>query len=115
MLKINVEKILIYPIIGIYQIERESPQELWLDLTLDIKRVSFEDKIETTVEYRELVENLVMTINQTSFYLIETLAEYIINKCAANKLVTAVKINLYKPSALKNGLVKLETEKIVCN
>jgi dihydroneopterin aldolase len=112
MLKINIEKILIYPIVGIFDSERTAPQELWLDLALNIKRESTDDDIQTTLEYSELVERLTTKINQTRFFLIETLADYIIDICADNKFVTGVKINLYKPSALKNGLVKLEVEKI---
>lgn len=112
MLKINIEGILIYPIIGVYKTERDAPQELRLDLSLYLERKSKEDKIESTVDYGQLVDELTKKINQTSFYLIETLADYIIDLCINKEFVTGVKLDLYKPTALKNGLVSLEVERL---
>lgn len=112
MLKINIEGILVYPIIGVYQVERDAPQELWLDLSLHLERINKEDKIETTVDYGQLVDELTKAINQTDFYLVETLAEYVIDCCISKKFVSGVRLNIYKPKALQNGLVSLEVERL---
>jgi dihydroneopterin aldolase len=64
-------------VIGIYDWEREIKQTLYLDLEMatDIRKAAESDAIEHTLDYKAISKRLTTFINDSSFFLVETLAE----------------------------------------
>ncbi len=115
MFNIHIQNISLCPIIGVYEAERVSPQELFLDLVLRCTRHNLSDDIQTTVDYSVVVPSLVTHINTTRYRLIETLADDILNFCINYPNIEQVNLRLYKPSALLNGLVSISNSKTKCS
>jgi 7,8-dihydroneopterin aldolase/epimerase/oxygenase len=108
---IHIQNISVYPIIGVYDTERQRPQELLLDLSLTCIQDNLRDDIRTTVDYSNVVPRLVSHIQRTRYFLIETLSEEILTFCLRYPGVEKVDLRLYKPEALKNGLVSITNSK----
>ena len=67
------------PVIGIYDWEREIRQQVIVDLEMgtDVKDAAASDNIDHTLNYKSISERVVDFTNNSSFGLIETLAEKI--------------------------------------
>ena len=64
-------------IIGVYDWERQVRQNILLDLelTTDISRGASSDKMEDTLDYKQVCKELTGFVEGSSFMLLETLAE----------------------------------------
>lgn len=89
--------------IGVAEWERPLKQIISLDFELltDVRKVAASDNIEDTINYRSIAKRLIEYIEQSSFTLIETLAE----RCAEIILnefnVKAVRLRMSKPGAVR--------------
>jgi dihydroneopterin aldolase len=68
-------------VIGIYDWEREIKQTVVLDLEMsaDIRKAAESDHIDDTLDYKAVAKRLITFVEESSFQLVETLAE----RCAA--------------------------------
>jgi len=64
-------------VIGIYDWEQEIKQPVILDLEMgtDVARAAASDRIEDTVDYKEVSKRLMQFVGEGRFALVETLAE----------------------------------------
>ncbi|OOZ37210.1 dihydroneopterin aldolase [Solemya velesiana gill symbiont] len=64
-------------VIGIYDWEREIKQTVVLDLEMgaDISKAAASDSIEDTLDYKAVSKRLIAFVEESSFQLVETLAE----------------------------------------
>jgi dihydroneopterin aldolase len=64
-------------IIGVYDWEKEIKQTVILDLEMgvDVARAAATDRIEDTVDYKEVSKRLRQLVSDSRFELVETLAE----------------------------------------
>lgn len=64
-------------VIGIYDWEREIRQTVILDMEMagDVARAAASDQIEDTINYKAVSKRLIDFIEESSFQLVETLAE----------------------------------------
>lgn len=102
---IFIEQIKADAIIGIYPHERVAKQPLNLDIEMsyDAQQAIASDNIKYALDYHKICNELVEYINNSSFQLIETLAESIANKILSNDNVAKVKVKLSKPNALEHA------------
>lgn len=92
-------------IIGIYEWERELKQTVILDLEMatDIRPAAETDDIEDTVNYKAVAKRLIHFVENSDFYLVETLAEKITEIILKEFSVPWVKLTLNKKGAIRGA------------
>jgi len=100
-----VEDLRIETVIGIYDWERKIRQVVALDLEMafDNRRPAASDRIEDTLNYKAVSKRLSAFVEESSFQLVETLAE----RCAQIVLdefkVPWLRLKLSKPGAVRGS------------
>ena len=101
--KIYIADLSLRCIIGLNDWERTQKQDVLINITLyaDLSRSGQTDRIEDSVNYKEIKKQIIEMAENSSFYLVERLAEGIAQICLAHPLVQAVRIKVDKPGALR--------------
>ncbi len=101
--KIHIRDILLRCIIGLYDHERHSKQDVVINITLhaDLRDAGVSDDIEKTVDYKTIKEKIVSLVEGSSFNLVEALAENIASVCLESEGVQKVDVLVEKPGALR--------------
>ena len=100
-----IEGLEIETLIGIYVWERRIRQPLVFDLELafDNRKPAASDDIADTLDYKAVSKRLIQFVSESSFGLVETLAE----RCAALVIeefgVEVVRLKLSKPGAVRGA------------
>ncbi|HLS83524.1 MAG TPA: dihydroneopterin aldolase [Arenimonas sp.] len=103
--KVFIEGLQIECVIGIYDWERKIRQPVLLDIEMafDNTRPAGTDAIEDTLDYKAVSKRLIQFVSESSFGLVETLAE----RCAAIILdefgVRQLRLKLSKPGAVRGA------------
>jgi len=89
-------------IIGIYDHERNNPQKVVFDIDMqfDTAKAAASEDIEDALNYKSICDQLSEYVGQSSFQLIETLAEKVADLIIADYGVEQVRVGLQKPDAL---------------
>ena len=100
-------------IIGIYDWEREQQQIVSLDLEMgsDIAKAAATDTIENALDYKAVAKRLINFIENSEFYLVETMTEQVTEIVLKEFNVPWEKLRLRKPGAVtgsKDGGVIIE-------
>ena len=92
-------------IIGIYEWEREIRQTVILDLEMatDIRKAAETDDIRYTVDYKAVAKRLIHFVENSDFYLVETLAEKITEILLTEFDIPWVKLCLNKRGAIRGA------------
>ena len=113
--KILIKDLRVTGIIGIYERERITPQEMLINLILftDTRRAALSDDIADCVDY-EKVSNAVRAHAQSSHRLtVEALAEDLANLCLQTPDVQKVNIRVEKTQAIEfTSAVGVEIERV---
>jgi D-erythro-7,8-dihydroneopterin triphosphate epimerase len=101
--KIYITDLLLRCVIGLNDWERTQKQDVLINITLyaDLSRACQSDRIEDSIDYKELKKQIIALVESSSFYLIERLADSIAQICLAPLLVKAATIRVDKPGALR--------------
>ncbi len=101
--KIHIRDLVVRCIIGIEPIERKEKQDVVINITLftNIQKASKTDNIADTIDYKKIKKNVLSFVENSSFYLLETLAEEIARICLIDDKVKGVNIIVDKPGALR--------------
>ena len=101
--KILIIDLLVHCVIGVNEDERRDKQDVIINLTLyaDLHKPGKSDKFEDTVDYRSIKKQVISAVENSSYYLIEALAERIAEICLKNPLVQKVRVTVEKPAALR--------------
>ena len=99
---IFIQQLKIDTIIGVYKHERTVKQTIYIDLELqyDCKQACVSDNLKYALDYHKLANDIQMFVSQSSFQLIEALADSIANKILKDKRIQQLKLTLSKPQAL---------------
>ncbi|MBT6331097.1 MAG: dihydroneopterin aldolase [Gammaproteobacteria bacterium] len=97
-----IKELCIETVIGIYDWERKIKQVVCIDLELgtEIKQASESENIEYTVDYKAVAKKTKALIQESEFFLIETLAEETIKMIFRDFNITHVKGRFSKPGAV---------------
>ena len=92
-------------VIGIFGWERKVKQKIWIDLKFptDAGLASRRDRIEDALNYKDVAKLLHQEIPKTRFRLVESLAEYIANRCLDQFGLKAVTVRISKPGAIRGA------------
>jgi len=93
------------PVIGIYDWEREIRQDVYIDLVMatDIKKAAGSDDIQHALNYKSISDRVIEFSNNSSFGLIETLAEQLAIIVRQEFDVPWVQVCVHKPGAIEQA------------
>jgi len=101
--RIYVRDLQLRCIIGIYPQERKDRQDVIVNLVLEgpFSEAARTDNIEHTANYKTITKQIIQLVEESEFFLIETLAERISAVCLADPRVFKATVTLDKPGALR--------------
>lgn len=99
---IFIEKLRVDTIIGVYPNERQIKQPLIIDIDMsyDATQAAASDNLKYALDYHEVCKDIHVFVSQSSYQLIETLANAIAQRILKIKGVIKVIIKVSKPDAL---------------
>lgn len=101
--KIHIRDLHLRCIIGIFPDERRERQDISIDVTLytDLRAAGRSDRIEDTVDYKNIKKEIVDMVENSTYYLIEKLAQEVADVVLEHEGVARVLITVDKPGALR--------------
>ena len=101
--RIFIRELALRCIIGIYPEERREKQDIVIDVAMhcDLRKAGRSDDLNDTVDYKAIKKAILKLVENSSFQLIESLAENIADIALANDKVQQVVISIDKPGALR--------------
>jgi len=92
-------------VIGIYDWERAIKQTIHLDLEMgtDIARAAASDHIDDTLNYKAVSKRVIAFVEESSFQLVETLAERIVELVLTEFDVPWMRLTLNKGGAVRGA------------
>lgn len=103
--KIFLDELKIDTIIGIWDWERKIRQTVIIDLEMsaDIATAAASDSVEDTLNYKSVAKRVQQFVGDSSFQLVETLAERIAGIIRDEFDVAWVKVRVHKPGAIRGS------------
>ena len=90
-------------IIGIRDDERRDKQDIIINIALsaDLSKPGKSDDFEDTVDYSAIKKRIVSLVEESSYFLVEALAERIAEICLEYPMVEEAQVTVEKPAALR--------------
>ena len=103
--KIFLHELKIDTVIGIWDWERKIHQTVIIDLEMaaDIARAAATDDVADTLNYKSVAKRVQEFVGESSFQLVETLAERIAGIIRDEFGVAWVKVTVHKPGAIRGS------------
>ena len=103
--KIFLDELRIETIIGIWEWERRIRQTVVIDLEMsaDIAKAAATDDVADTLNYKLVAKRLQEFVGNSSFQLVETLAERIAGIIRDEFAVAWVRVKVHKPGAIRGS------------
>jgi len=103
--KIFLHELKIDTIIGIWDWERKIRQTVIIDLEMsaDIAKAAATDSVEDTLNYKSVAKRIQEFVGNSSFQLVETLAERIAGIIRDEFGVAWVMVRVHKPGAIRGS------------
>ncbi len=103
--RIFLDELKIETIIGIWEWERKIRQTVIIDLEMsaDIAKAAATDDVADTLNYKLVAKRLQEFVGESSFQLVETLAERIAGLIRDEFDVAWVRVKVHKPGAIRGS------------
>jgi dihydroneopterin aldolase len=103
--RIFLDELKIETIIGIWEWERKIRQTIVIDLEMsaDIATAAASDDVADTLNYKLVAKRLQEFVGESSFQLVETLAERIAGIIREEFNVAWVRVKVHKPGAIRGS------------
>ena len=103
--KIFLNELKVDTVIGIWDWERKIRQTVIVDLEMsaDIAKAAATDSVEDTLNYKSVAKRIQSFVGESSFQLVETLAERIAGIIREEFGVQWVKVRVNKPGAIRGS------------
>lgn len=100
--KIVISDIKLNTIIGVYDWEKQTPQNIHLDIAMstNAKKIAASDEFSLAIDYTAVIKHIFDYVETNHFQLIETLAEKLANEILQHFSTEWVQITLHKPGAV---------------
>lgn len=101
--RIYIRDLALRCIIGVFPDERKERQDVVLNIRLDCDAgpSARTDRLEDTVDYKELTKQIIDLVEHSTFQLLETLADRVAAVCTAHAGVREAAVTIDKPGALR--------------
>ena len=103
--KIFLQELKVETIIGIWEWERKIRQTVIIDLEMsaDIAKAAATDEVADTLNYKSVAKRIQGFVADSSFQLVETLAEKIAEIIRGEFGVAWVRVTVHKPGAIRGS------------
>ncbi len=103
--KIFIHALKTETIVGIFDWERQVKQTVLIDIefSADIRKAALSDSIDDTLNYKRVAKRVLAFVEESSFHLVETLAEHVAMLILDEFTVAWVRIALSKPGAIRSS------------
>jgi len=103
--KIFIHALKTETIVGIFDWERQVKQTVVMDIefSADIAKAALSDSIDDTLNYKRVAKRVLAFVDESSFHLVETLAEHVAMLILEEFGVSWVSIALSKPGAIRSS------------
>jgi dihydroneopterin aldolase len=103
--KIFIHALKTETIVGIFDWERQVKQTVVMDIefSADIRKAALSDSIDDTLNYKGVAKRVLAFVDESSFHLVETLAEHVAMLILEEFGVSWVSIALSKPGAIRGS------------
>ncbi|MCB1112611.1 MAG: dihydroneopterin aldolase [Chlamydiia bacterium] len=103
--KIGIDNLHVVGTIGVYDIEKIQPQELLIDLAIevDVEKALETDNIVDAFDYTTLVTLCEATLQHQHYELIESYAKALVDRILSDDNVRATTVKVKKPQAIPNA------------
>jgi dihydroneopterin aldolase len=103
--KIFIHALKTETIVGIFDWERQVKQTVVMDIefSADIRRAALSDSIDDTLNYKGVAKRVLAFVDESSFHLVETLAEHLAMLILEEFGVSWVSVALSKPGAIRGS------------
>ncbi|MDK2858092.1 MAG: D-erythro-7,8-dihydroneopterin triphosphate epimerase [Verrucomicrobiota bacterium] len=101
--RIHIRDLALRCIIGVYPEERTHKQDILINVTMgtNLRAAGKSDALEDTVDYKSIKLEILDFVENSSFQLIESLAEGIAAICLKADRVQSATVTIDKPGALR--------------
>jgi dihydroneopterin aldolase/D-erythro-7,8-dihydroneopterin triphosphate epimerase len=101
--KILIKDLLLRCIVGINESERREKQDVLINVAIwaNLTEAAETDDVSKTVDYKGITKDIVKLVENSEFFLVETLAESVANVCLQHERVEKVRVTIEKPGALR--------------
>ena len=91
--------------VGIWEWEKRIKQQVIIDIEMsaNIKKAAATDQIEDTLNYKAVAKSVRKLVEESSFQLVETMAEKISELVIGEHNVSWVKVKVNKPGAIRGS------------
>lgn len=105
--KIFLRELEIEAVIGIWEWERRIKQKISLDLEMatDARAASSADKVDDTLNYRDVAKRLIELVGGSEFELVESLAEAVARVIVEEFHVPWTRVSVAKPGAIEGSRI----------
>jgi FolB domain-containing protein len=102
--RIFINDLQAFCLIGVNENERNEKQEIVIEIALylDLRPAGRSDILQQTIDYSTLADDIVLLAEQSSYILLEALAENIADRCLVDSRVQQVQVIVTKPMALRS-------------
>jgi dihydroneopterin aldolase len=103
--KIFIHALKTESIVGIFDWERQVKQTVVMDIefSADIRKAATSDSIDDTLNYKGVAKRVLAFVDESSFHLVETLAERVAMLILEEFGVSWVSITVSKPGAIRSS------------
>jgi len=114
--KIFIHALKTETIVGIFDWERQVKQTVLLDIEIsaDIRKAALTDSIDDTLNYKRVAKRVLGFVEESSFHLVETLAEHVAMLILEEFGVGWVRIALSKPGAIQRAPSRRQSSTKAC-
>lgn len=103
MAKIRITDLSLRTIIGIFDWERKTKQDIVINIELDFdaSRAAASDDVHDTVDYKAITKKVIDVVEGSSYYLLEKLTQRVLDLIMEDPRVLAAVVRIDKPQALR--------------
>jgi FolB domain-containing protein len=100
---IHIKNLRLRTIIGVNDWERDKPQDVTVNVRaeFDARRAAASDDVSDTVDYKAMKRRIMETVEASRFYLVEKLADTVLQAILEDPKVRRATVEIDKPRALR--------------
>lgn len=100
---IRIKNLRLRTLVGIFDWERVNKQDIVINIQMEFdgSKAGQSDKIEDTVDYKKINKAIIQEVENSQFFLLEKLAQRVLEIILQNPRVLHAKVEIDKPGALR--------------
>ncbi|RME88429.1 MAG: FolB domain-containing protein [Candidatus Hydrogenedentota bacterium] len=102
-MRFKIDHLLLRTIIGFQDWERKKKQDVFITMEYEVadETASLTDNVEDSVDYKKITKQVIALVENSEYFLIEKLAQEILNLLWGYSKIQEAKVTIEKPGALR--------------